>query len=82
MTAANAAEEARKGEGARKKNLNIPYWRTLKSDGALNEKYPGGVESHKKLLEKEGFEITEKGKKFLVKDFEKYLVSESELSEK
>ena len=81
MTAANAAEEARKGEGKKNKNLNIPYWRTLKSDGALNEKYPGGVEAHKKLLEKEGFEITEKGKKFQVRDFEKYLVRESELSE-
>lgn len=69
MTAANAAEEAEK-EG---KSLNIPYWRTVKAGGFLNEKYPGGAEAHKKLLEKEGFEIVQKGRKFVVKDYQKYL---------
>jgi hypothetical protein len=69
MTAANAAEEAEK-EG---KSLNIPYWRTVKAGGFLNEKYPGGAEAHKKLLEKEGFEIIQKGRKFVVKDYQKYL---------
>jgi alkylated DNA nucleotide flippase Atl1 len=68
MTAANAAREAA-DEG---KPLNIPYWRTIKADGALNEKYPGGVEAQRKLLEKEGFTILKKGKRFIVKDFEKY----------
>jgi len=43
MTSANATEEAAK-EG---KNLNIPYWRTLKANGFLNEKYPGGAETQK-----------------------------------
>ena len=70
MTAANAAEEADR-EG---KSLNIPYWRTLKSDGFLNPKYPGGQEAHKNLLEKEGFKVIQKGKNFLVQDFQKYLV--------
>jgi hypothetical protein len=69
MTAANATEEAAK-EG---KSLNIPYWRTLKTGGFLNEKYPGGAENHKKLLEKEGFKIIQKGRKFVVNDYEKYL---------
>jgi hypothetical protein len=69
MTAANAAEEAEK-EG---KSLNIPYWRTVKAGGFLNEKYPGGAEAHKKLLEKEGFKIIQKGRKFIVNDYEKYL---------
>jgi len=69
MTAANATEEAEK-EG---KSLNIPYWRTVKVGGFLNERYPGGAEAHKKLLEKEGFKITQKGKKFVVKDHQKYL---------
>ena len=69
MTAANAAEEAaNKG-----KSLDIPYWRTLKADGFLNEKYPGGALAQKKLLEQEGFTILKKGKKFVVNDFEKYL---------
>ena len=69
MTAANATEEAEK-EG---ESLNIPYWRTVKAGGFLNEKYPGGAEAHKKLLEKEGFKIIQKGKKFVVKDYQKYL---------
>jgi alkylated DNA nucleotide flippase Atl1 len=59
MTAANAVEEAL----LENKNLNIPYWRTLKADGFLNEKYPGGIIAHGKLLEKEGFRIIRKGKK-------------------
>jgi alkylated DNA nucleotide flippase Atl1 len=69
MTAANAAEEAA-NEG---KSLPLPYWRTLKVDGFLNEKYPGGALAQKKLLEAEGFTILTKGKKFVVKDFEKNL---------
>jgi hypothetical protein len=69
MTAANATEEAA-NEG---KQLRIPYWRTVKTDGFLNEKYPGGTLAQKKLLEQEGFTILKKGKKFMVKDFEKYI---------
>lgn len=55
-----------------------PYWRTLKSDGKLNSKYPGGIELQKKLLEEEGHEIIIKGRKnieYYVKDFEKSLVN-------
>lgn len=69
MTAANAAEEATK----RGKSLDIPYWRTLKVGGFLNEKYPGGLESHRELLEKEGFSVVQKGKRFVVSDYERYL---------
>jgi alkylated DNA nucleotide flippase Atl1 len=68
--AAGAAEEATmEGE----KNIT-PYWRTLKEGGVINEKYPGGVEAQKKLLEKEGHKVVQKGKKYVVADFEKYLV--------
>jgi len=70
MTAANAAEEAIL-EG--KVNDN-PYWRTLKSGGFLNDKYPGGQEAQRKKLEQEGFKVRERGKKYQVIDFEKYLV--------
>jgi len=67
--AANAAEEQReKGE----KDI-IAYWRTLKTGGVINPKYPGGVEVQKKLLEKEGHEVVQKGKKYVVVDFEKSL---------
>lgn len=51
-----------------------PYWRTLKADGELNAKYPGGVEAQKEKLEAEGHTIIEKGRKnirYYVKDYEK-----------
>ena len=51
----------------------IPYWRTLKKDGELNEKYPDGIEGQKFILENEGFEIIQKGKKYFVKEYKKYL---------
>ena len=70
MTAANAAEEVSK-EG---KSLDIPYWRTLKTDGYLNEKYPGGQEAHKRLLEGENFRVIARGKRYKVVDYEKYLM--------
>ena len=69
MTAAHATEEA----AAEGKSLAIPYWRTLKTDGVLNDKYPGGALAQKKLLEQEGFTILKTGKKFMVKDFENYI---------
>ena len=70
--AARAAEEAA-AEG--KKDIT-PYWRTLKSDGSLNEKYPGGVEAQAAHLTGEGHTIEPgKGKKPpKVRDFEKALV--------
>jgi alkylated DNA nucleotide flippase Atl1 len=70
MTAANAVEEASK-EG---KSLDIPYWRTLKTDGFLNEKYPGGQEAHRRLLEGENFRVIARGKRYQVVDYEKHLV--------
>ena len=67
--AANAAEELKqKGESD-----ITPYWRTLKVGGVINEKYPGGAEAQKKLLEKEGHKVVQKGKKCIVVDHEKSL---------
>jgi hypothetical protein len=54
--------------------LDTPYWRTLKADGFLNEKYPGGQEAHKRLLEGENFRVIARGKKYQVVDYEKYLM--------
>jgi alkylated DNA nucleotide flippase Atl1 len=73
MTIANAAEEAI-ANGDKSALVEIPYWRTLKADGFLNEKYPGGQEAHKGLLENEGFEVIARGKKYQVVDSEKYLM--------
>ena len=50
-----------------------PYWRTLKKDGELNEKYPGGIDSQRLLLVLEGHEIIQKGKRFFVKNYEEKL---------
>jgi len=70
--AARAAGEAA-AEG--KKDIT-PYWRTLKSKGELNEKYPGGVDAQAAHLREEGHTIElGKGKKPpKVKDFEQALV--------
>lgn len=50
-----------------------PYWRTLKKDGELNEKYPGGIEGQKLRLETEGHTVLLKGKRYFVENFEKKL---------
>ena len=68
--AAHAAEE-QKLSGAEK---FTPWWRTLKSDGTLNEKYPGGAENQAALLEQEGHVIVRKGKQLRVARFEDLLV--------
>lgn len=54
-----------------------PYWRTLKTNGELNEKYPGGIKEQKELLEKEGHTIITKGRKnikYFVNDYKKSLI--------
>lgn len=53
-----------------------PYWRTLKADGELNAKYPGGVEAQKERLEAEGHTVVKKGRtniRYYVKDYENAL---------
>ncbi len=72
MIAARAAEEA-----ATEGKINTtPYWRTLKSKGELNEKYPGGVAAQADRLKAEGYNIEPgKGKQPpRVKDWEEKLV--------
>ena len=53
-----------------------PWWRTLKADGELNPKYPGGVEAQRALLEAEGRTGTQRGReniRYYVKDYEQVL---------
>ena len=45
-----------------------PYWRTLKTNGELNNKYPEGVELQKRLLEEERHTIIQKESKYYVRD--------------
>jgi len=53
-----------------------PYWRTLKNNGELNPKYPGGAEAQKELLESEGHTVIQRGRtniRYFVKDYEQKL---------
>ena len=50
-----------------------PYWRTIKSDGKINEKYPGGIFLQKRKLSNENHKIVLSGKNYFVKDFENKL---------
>lgn len=70
--AARAAEE----DIADGKKDITPYWRTIKSKGELNEKYPGGLEEQSKKLKSEGHEIEKDraGNPKRVKDWESKLV--------
>ena len=68
--AANAADE-REQQG--EKDIT-PYWRTLKTGGILNEKYPNGSEAQKLRLEQEGHTVIKKDKKFKVLNYEEALV--------
>ena len=50
-----------------------PYWRTLKANGELNEKYPGGALEQKARLEAEGHAVIQRGRKhirYYVKDYQ------------
>lgn len=69
--AAHAAVEA---EGEGQKRITA-YWRTLKTGGEVNPKYPGGVTALAKRLRAEGHRTIIKGKRLLVADFEKKLFS-------
>jgi alkylated DNA nucleotide flippase Atl1 len=68
--AAKAADEDR--QAGREKIT--PYWRTLKVDGELNLKYPGGLEELMRRLESEGHTVVQRGQRYFVEDFEKKLV--------
>lgn len=51
----------------------IPFWRTLKADGELNPKYPGGIEYQMEKLASEGHTFKTRGRKnirYFVEDFE------------
>ena len=53
-----------------------PWWRTLKANGELNLKYPGGIEVQKEKLEAEGHRVIQKGRtnlRYFVKDYERAL---------
>ena len=70
IVAETAEEDLREG-----REEITPYWRVIKPDGSLNEKFPGGVEAQAvHLREEEHIIELGKGKKApRVKEFEKSL---------
>ena len=69
--AAHAAEESL----AAGENDTTPCWRTLKTGGELNPKYPGGVAEIESKLAAEGHAFVRKGTRVLVQNFEQVLYS-------
>ena len=67
-----AAEDAAEG-----RKRMTPYWRTLKTGGELNPKYPGGIPALTKLLRAEGHKVAQRGKRFFVANFQQQLFSPS-----
>lgn len=67
-----AAGAAGEDEADGKKRVT-PYWRTLKGDGELNPKYPGGAEGQRRWLESEGVEVVARGKRLVVRDAERLM---------
>ena len=63
-----AAHAADKAEHAGQKKIT-PYWRTLKTAGQLNPKYPGGIDNLVSRLRAEGHSIQQKGSRYLVPDY-------------
>ena len=58
---------------AQRQTDETPYWRTLKTDGELNAKYPGGAEAQRARLEAEGHTVTRRGRtniRYYVQDYE------------
>ncbi len=54
----------------------IPFWRTLKPNGELNPKYPGGVQAQSEQLKSEGHTIIQKGRtniRYFVENYEEKL---------
>jgi hypothetical protein len=70
-----AAEAAEEDRSAGKKQIT-PYWRVVRDDGSLNEKFPGGPTAQAARLRREGHKLERaRGKKPpKVKDFIKRLM--------
>lgn len=65
--AAQAAEDWR----AMGRNDAIAWWRTLKSGGHLNDRYPGGMDRHEAELEGEGHQLQRKNKCAWIEDLDR-----------
>jgi hypothetical protein len=69
-----AAEAAEEDLRAGKRRVT-PYWRTIKDDGRLNEKLPGGTGRQARRLASEGFTISRVRGSPRIEGFERKLVN-------
>ena len=69
--AAHAADESEQ-EGRKR---ITPYWRTLKTGGEINQKYPGGIKNLRARLQAEGHTIVRRGKRYFVADYQRKIAS-------
>jgi len=67
-----AARAAQEDAQAGRKRVT-PYWRTLKADGELNPKFPGGVAGQAARLKAEGCRVVARGKRRFVEGYERRL---------
>jgi alkylated DNA nucleotide flippase Atl1 len=74
-----AAEAAHEAAEAGEQDT-APYWRTLKTGGILNEKYPGGVKEQKRRLEEEGHQVVRQGKNHCVPGYADSLLDEDDFT--
>ncbi|MCP3962656.1 MAG: MGMT family protein [bacterium] len=70
IVAGAAGEDEDEDEGKRDV---VPYWRTLKTGGELNAKYPGGLPEQRRRLEDDGLEVVARGKRLFVEGHERVL---------
>jgi hypothetical protein len=70
-----AAEAAEEDAAAGKKRIT-PWWRTIRDNGELNDKFPGGAAAQAARLREEGFSVARNrtGSKLRVVEFEPRLV--------
>ncbi len=66
---ARLAAEAADEEAAAGAKRITPYWRTIRDNGDLVDKFPGGVDAQARRLRAEGFRISTKRKTPRVEDF-------------
>jgi hypothetical protein len=71
--AAHAANEDEAGGRVRV----TPYWRTLKTGGELNPKYPGGIKNLRARVLAEGHRVVKKGSRYFVADYERTVIEPS-----
>lgn len=55
---ARLAAEAAEEDAAAGRTRITPYWRTIRDDGKLNEKFPGGAKAQAAKLRREGVTLT------------------------